>query len=40
MINIKLGVIPTRRDIFSKEEALKYKELILQKISNNEYYFC
>lgn len=33
MINIKLGVIPTRRDIFSKEEALKYKELILQKLA-------
>ena len=25
--------IPTRRDIFSKEEALKYKELILQKLA-------
>ena len=38
MINIKLGVIPTRRDIFSKEEALK--RIDFTKISNNEYYFC
>lgn len=31
---IKIGVAPTRRSIFSKEDALKYKDLIYQKLDN------
>ncbi|MDF2635922.1 MAG: L-fucose isomerase-like protein [Pelosinus sp.] len=30
---IKLGYAPTRRFVFSKEDAHKYKNLILEKIS-------
>lgn len=32
-MNVKLGVISTRRDIFSKNDALKYKKMILEKLS-------
>ncbi len=32
MNKVRLGYIPTRRDIFSKEDAIKYKELILEKL--------
>ncbi|WP_255624560.1 hypothetical protein [Clostridioides sp. ES-S-0108-01] len=31
---IKLGVAPTRRNIFSKEEAIKYKQLISKKLKS------
>jgi L-fucose isomerase-like protein len=31
---IKLGYAPTRRDVFSKEEAIKYKKLIKDRIVN------
>ena len=30
--NLKLGVVGTRRDIFSKEDALKYNALILSRL--------
>lgn len=29
---IKLGLAPTRRDVFSKEDAWKHKELIEKKL--------
>jgi L-fucose isomerase-like protein len=32
--DVKLGVIPTRRNIFSKEEAQKYKNLTLKKLDS------
>lgn len=32
MGNIKLGVAPTRRDMFIPEEAVKYKNLVLKKL--------
>ena len=34
MTKISIGYIPTRRDVFSKEEALRYQTLIREKISN------
>lgn len=34
MNKVRLGYIPTRRDIFSKEDAIKYKELILEKLKS------
>lgn len=34
--NLKLGVVGTRRDIFSREDALKYNELILEKLKELE----
>lgn len=35
-MKIKLGVVPTRRNTFSREDALKYKRLILEKLSTYE----
>ena len=32
MEKIKIGVVPTRRNVFSREDALKYKKLILEKL--------
>ena len=34
MATITIGYVPTRRDVFSKEEALRYHTLVLNKISN------
>ncbi len=34
--NLKLGVVGTRRDIFSREDALKYNNLILEKLKELE----
>lgn len=34
MNKIKLGFIPTRRDIFSKQDALEYKQMILDKLNS------
>lgn len=34
MNNIRLGYIPTRRDIFSKDDAIKYNQLILDKLKS------
>lgn len=31
-VKIKIGYAPTRRDVFSKEEAHRYRELVLEKI--------
>lgn len=39
MKTIKLGVIPTRRDIFSKADALAYKEKILTKLQEMKIQF-
>ena len=32
-MDVKLGVICTRREIFSKEDALHYKQMILDKLT-------
>lgn len=34
--NLKLGVVGTRRDIFSKEDALKYNGMILERLNELE----
>ena len=31
-VKIKIGYAPTRRDVFSKEEAHRYREIVLEKI--------
>lgn len=36
MKKIKLGVVPTRRNVFSREDALKFKKLILEKLAEYE----
>lgn len=36
MKKIKLGVVPTRRNVFSREDALKYKKSILEKLATYE----
>lgn len=36
MQKIKLGVVPTRRNVFSREDALKFKKLILEKLATYE----
>ena len=34
--DLKLGVVGTRRDIFSKEDALKYNGMILERLNELE----
>ena len=34
ILKITLGYVPTRRDVFSREEALRYRSLVREKISD------
>ena len=36
MSSLKLGFCPTRRDVFSRTEALKYRELILRSVQKHQ----